>query len=131
MSEEVSRSLHAVIVGHGSFPQGILTAAEKIVGKQEGILAISNHRLGIEELAAKLREGLTEANNRVYVFIDLVGGSCFASCRMLAPEYPDLVLVSGVNLPMLVTYLTYRTRLSDEDLLAKTLEAGCRGIGQV
>jgi mannose/fructose/sorbose-specific phosphotransferase system IIA component len=125
------QSPHTIIVGHGSFPQGLLTAAEKILGKQEDILAVSNHGMGVQELSEKLRKGLTGTNNRVYVFIDLIGGSCFTSCRMLTPDHPDLVLISGVNLPMLVTYLTYRNRLSNKDLLAKILEAGCRGIGKI
>ena len=124
----MSSRIHTVIVGHGSFPQGLLSAAERIVGKQESVTTVSNLGLGTTELIEKLKKGLTETFNGVYVFIDLVGGSCFTACRELAPQHRDWVFIAGVNLPMLVTYLSYRNRLSGEELLRKTLDAGQRGI---
>jgi len=39
-----------------------------------------------------------------------------------------LVFIAGVNLSMLVTYLSYRSKLSGKELVKKTLEAGQRGI---
>jgi PTS system mannose-specific IIA component len=124
----LSNRIHTLIVGHGSFPQGLLSAAERIVGKQEGVAAVSNHGLGTTELIEKLKKGSTETQDGVYVFIDLVGGSCFTACRELALERRGWVFIAGVNLPMLVTYLSYRNRLSADALLQKTLEAGRRGM---
>jgi mannose/fructose-specific phosphotransferase system component IIA len=115
-------------VGHGAFPQGLLSAVEQIAGKQEGVVTVSNQGLGTTELAKKLEEVLIEADNAVYVFIDLAGSSCFNACRALMRKHPEWVFIAGVGLPMLVTYLNYRTRLAGKALIAKTLEAGRRGM---
>ncbi len=124
----MSGCIHTVIAGHGSFPQGLLSAAERIAGRQEGVVIISNDELSAPAFQEKLKQGLTGANNGVYIFIDIAGGSCFTAARSLIPSHPDLVFITGVNLSMLVTYLSYRTRLSGEELLRKTIEAGQRGI---
>lgn len=65
-----------------------------------------------------------------YIYIDLVGDSCFTACRALMPDCPKWVFIAGINLPMLVTYLSYRQRLSGEALVQKTPQAGQRGIKQ-
>jgi len=127
----LSSRIHTLIAGHGSFSQGLLAAAEKIVGKQEGVACISNDSMGLADIVEKIKRVLTKANNRVYVFIDLLGGSCFTACSALTSENHSAVFIAGVNLPMLVTYLSYRERLSGEDLLRKTLEAGQRGIERI
>lgn len=124
----MSSRIHTAIVGHGTFPQGLLSAAEQITGKQEGVVTVSNQGLGTAELTKKLEEVLTEADNAVYVFIDLAGGSCFTACRALMRKHPEWVFITGVGLPMLVTCLNYRARLAGEALIAKTLEAGRRGM---
>lgn len=130
LTHAVVEPIHTVIVGHADFPRGILSAAERIVGKQEGITVVSNHGLGASELAGKIEAELGECVGGLYVFVDLVGGSCFNACRSLLPRCPKWVLISGVNLPMIVTYLSYRTRLAGDELLAKTLEAGRRGMAK-
>lgn len=117
-----------MIVGHGDFPQGLFSAAEKIVGKQGGVEIVSNAGLDVTSLIAEINSKLESPERRIFVFVDLIGGSCFTACRALVPKHPDWVFIAGVNLPMLVTYLSYRTRLSGEELLCKTLEAGIRGI---
>lgn len=124
----MSGCVHTVIAGHGSFPQGLLSAAERIVGRQEGVVTISNDELSVQALQEKLKQGLTGVHNRVYIFIDIAGGSCFTAARSLIPSHPDLVFIAGVNLSMLVTYLSYRSKLSGKELVKKTLEAGQRGI---
>jgi len=124
----LSKTVHTLIVGHGDFPEGLVSAAERIVGTQEGVRVISNKSLDITGLTMKIREELGSCDGEVYVFVDLLGGSCFTACRLLMPEHPHWVCIAGVNLPMLVTYLSYRTRLSGEALLRKTLEAAKRGI---
>lgn len=126
----MSSRIHTAIVGHGTFPQGLLAAVEQIAGKQEGVVTVSNQGLGTAELTKKLEEVLTEEDNAVYVFIDLAGGSCFTACRALMRKHPEWVLIAGVGLPMFVTYLNYRERLAGEELVAKILEAGRRGMEQ-
>ncbi|NLI97305.1 PTS mannose transporter subunit IID [bacterium] len=124
----MNRLIHAVIIGHAKFAQGMLSAAESIVGRQEGVIAVSNEGLGELEMVRSIEEKLDSYEGDLYVFVDLFGGSSFNACRQLKQKHKGWRLVSGVNLPMLVTYLTYRTRLKGSQLLSKTLESGKRGM---
>jgi mannose/fructose-specific phosphotransferase system component IIA len=74
----LSSRIHTAIVGHGTSPQGLLSAAEQIAGKQEGVVTVSNQGLRKAELTEKLEEVLTEADNGVYVFISKLSR---AACR--------------------------------------------------
>lgn len=118
----------AAVVGHGDFPKGLLSAAERIVGKQEGIVTISNEGLGTEELTRLVRTELDGVTSRIFVFVDLKGGSTYNVCRELMSSHKDWVLIAGVNLPMMLTFLSYRQKLNQEELLGKVLEAGRRGM---
>lgn len=126
----MSSRIHTAIVGHWDFPGGLLTAAERIVGKQEDVVPISNDNLGVEDLIRRLEKELDLADENLYIFVDLVGGSCFTACRALMGKHPEWVFIAGVSLPMLVTYLNYRARLGSEELLRKTLESGRHGMEQ-
>lgn len=124
----MNNGYHAAIIGHALFPQGLLSAAESIVGKQDGVITISNENLGGEDLVGFIEKKLAGCKGSLYIFVDLVGGSTFNACRMLLPVNKEWKLLAGVNLPMLVTYLSYRTRLTGDALFDKTLEAGRRGM---
>lgn len=127
----MSSKPHTVIVGHGHFPQGLLEAAQGIVGAaDEGVITISNQGLGLDDLVKRLQTGLDSDTQEVFIFVDLVGGSCFNACRTALVGHPNWVLISGVNLPMIITYLSYRGRLEGEELIGKVLQAGRRGLAR-
>jgi mannose/fructose-specific phosphotransferase system component IIA len=63
-----------------------------------------------------------------FIFVDLRGGSCWRVAKMLVKEYPALKVISGVNIPMLVSFLSKKHdhRL---DELVKIIETDAhRGI---
>ena len=101
----MSSRINTAIVGHWDFPGGLLTAAERIVGKQEDVVTVSNDNLGVADVIQLLEQELDSADDEVYVFVDIVGSSCFNASRSLLPAHQRWVLIAGVSLPMLVTYL--------------------------
>ena len=101
----MSDSQIAIVLGHGQIADGLVSAVERITGIHGRFIALSNEGLGTSEIEELLRERLEETGARV-VFTDLPAGSCnFAACRLLRVR-PDIVVVTGVNLPALLHFAT-------------------------
>jgi PTS system N-acetylgalactosamine-specific IIA component len=95
----------AIVLGHGQIAEGLVSAVERITGIHDHFIALSNEGLGTSEIEELLRERMEVSGARV-VFTDLPAGSCnFAACRLLRVR-PDIVVVTGVNLPALLHFAT-------------------------
>ncbi len=93
----------AIVLGHGRVAEGLVSAVERITGIADRFVALSNEGLGTAEIEEMLRERMEATGARV-VFTDLPAGSCnFAACRLLRVR-PDIVVVTGVNLPALLHF---------------------------
>jgi mannose/fructose-specific phosphotransferase system component IIA len=102
----MSDSQIAIVLGHGQVADGLVSAVERITGIHDRFIALSNDGLGASEIEALLRERMEATGARV-VFTDLPAGSCnFAACKLLRVR-PDIVVVTGVNLPALLHFATY------------------------
>ena len=112
----------AIIIGHGDLPVALADALSTITGPQEGIVAISNRALSMEELKKRI-EGEVKKQKEVIVFTDLPGGSCTIACHSLG-----IPVVSGVNLPMLLEFMVIREKMDIEGLVEKLASTGREGI---
>lgn len=93
----------AIVLGHGRVADGLVSAVERITGIRDRFIPLSNEGLGTSEIEEMLRERMEATGARV-VFTDLPAGSCnFAACRLLRAR-PDIVVVTGVNLPALLHF---------------------------
>ncbi len=93
----------AIVAGHGAFAEGALSAVAQITGLQERFIAFSNAGLGPGEIETRLREVLATTGATI-IFTDLPAGSCTIAARRIAKERPDLVVVTGVALPTLLSF---------------------------
>ncbi|MGT2888058.1 PTS sugar transporter subunit IIA [Streptococcus didelphis] len=120
-----------IIVAHGNFPSGILSALELIAGKQEEVLAIDFVAgMSTEELKLLIQKDLSAAN-KVLILTDLLGGSPFNVSSALSMDYLDksIRVLSGLNLAMLMEAVLSRSTVADLDQLAdKALAAAHNGI---
>lgn len=107
MSGSICRKMtsrpRAIVVGHGSFPQGMVGAVDLITGRGEVFLAVSNQGLSGEDIEATLREAAASTGAKVF-FTDLPGGSATLAVRRLLRDHSDCVLVTGVNLAVLLEF---------------------------
>lgn len=94
----------AVIAGHGSFSQGLISAVQQISGCGDVFIGVSNSGLSGPDIEANFRERATSAGIRVF-FTDLPGGSATMAVRRIMRTDPDIVLVTGTNLPMLLEFV--------------------------
>ncbi|HJP78553.1 MAG TPA: PTS mannose transporter subunit IIAB [Pseudonocardiaceae bacterium] len=127
-----------IFVGHGGYAAGVRDAAEMILGEQEHVGTVSLppngslEQLG-EDIAAELtRLGAQDGANdaEALVLADLMGGSPSNAAARIALTNPNLHLVSGLNLPMVLEVLTSIEETA-AGLAGVALHAGREGVQDV
>jgi len=113
----------ALIVAHGKMGRGLLNAATVIVGEQEAVHSISNSDLSLEQLQKETRDILDHTGDCI-IFVDCLG-SAYTASRIASRGMP---VISGVNLPMLLSFFTKRERLSLNELVEAVITDGRKGI---
>ena len=96
-------AIRALVAGHGTFAGGMVSAVEQISGRGESLAAMSNTGLGLDDIQRTLKDLLDDSGARV-IFTDLPAGSCTMAARRLMRERPDLLLITGVNLSLLLDF---------------------------
>jgi mannose/fructose/sorbose-specific phosphotransferase system IIA component len=119
-----------IILTHGDLCFGLKDTLEGMIGKQEGLLVISNLGLGKNQLSSKLKKAINEERfeEGVVIFVDLFGSSCWQTAKSVAPQDQNVAVLSGVNLPMLVKFFGKREAIPFEKLVSLVKEGGEKGI---
>lgn len=134
MNETAGRPI-IVLVGHGGLPQGMLDAAEMILGKQGGVHVISLAPGEDPEDLGRRLTGLTaevlaqDGAHDLLVLGDLFGGSPANAAAAATMRNPLMELVTGLNLPMLLEVLTAGGSAHEAARVATT--AGSEGVVDV
>lgn len=96
-----------ILMSHGSMAIETLKSAELIVGELPNTVALGLQKSdGPEDLKAKAETAIKEFYGKepVYLFVDLLGGTPGNVAVSLTQDYPDMEVVSGLNLPMVIEY---------------------------
>ena len=115
-----------VVTGHGLFAAGMQSSAKMIAGENELIKYVCfEDGMTPETLAEKLSAAYTELAtcDGIVVLSDLPGGSPFRTAVEVAMAHPDkkIIVLSGTNLPMIVTGSTMLSFEDDVEALAGEL----------
>lgn len=117
-----NEEVRGVVLAHGDMARGLIDAVRHIAGVSGDFLVpVSNTGLGPEVLAEEIAK-LT-AGGPAIVFTDLQSGSCGFAARRCLQTTPNLVVISGVNLPILLEFVMRRS-LPLEQLVPFLLEKG-------
>ena len=104
MSETGERG---IVIAHGDMATGLIDAVKHIAGVTgDFLVALSNRGLGPDALAQEVQR--LAADEPTIVFTDLQSGSCGFAARRCVQEMPQLVVISGVNLPILLEFVMRR-----------------------
>ena len=118
-----------VLVTHAALGSELLRTAEAILGPQERVEVLSNTGTSVESLSGDLRSLIAEEPDApVFLFVDLLGGSCGHVCQLIRGLHPNTTVFSGVNLPMFLEFLYHRDRVSIDELKERILSKGRDGI---
>jgi mannose/fructose-specific phosphotransferase system component IIA len=107
MNEEVGGgpgNPRAIVVGHGEFAGGLVSAVGQICGMADKLIVLSMMGMTPEDIETSIRDELTRTGARV-IFTDLPAGSATSAARRIVRDDPGIVLVSGVNLATLLDFV--------------------------
>ena len=120
-----------VVATHGTLGEALLETVTMIIGRPEQARAVTLSR---DHAPDALREQLVEAieevgrdGDGVLVAADMFGGTP-ANIAMTLLEPGRIELLTGVNLPMLLKFLTYRNNCPLDGLAQRLKEQARDGI---
>ena len=122
----------AVIIAHSSIGRQLIATAEYLVGKLEGIAAVS---IDFEKNIFDARKVISQAMKQVdqgdgvLLLTDLLGGSpCNIALSFLNNEKVEVI--TGVNLPMILTFGNKRRDTPLQEIAKYVQLSGTRGIAR-
>jgi N-acetylgalactosamine PTS system EIIA component len=104
MKEGDAEQPRAVVIGHGEFAAGLVSAVGQICGMGDKLVVLSMMGMTPEEIESTIRGQLDRTGARV-IFTDLPAGSATIAARRIVKGDPGIVLVSGVNLATLLDFV--------------------------
>ena len=112
----------AIVAGHGSFPEGIVSAVEQITGYGSVFVPLSNANLSGEDIESLIRSRAEELGIKVF-FTDLPAGSATIAVRRMMRDTTGVVLVTGANLATLLDFV-FREDETPADAARHAVEKG-------
>ena len=111
-----------ILASHGEFSQGLKQTASMIIGDEGNIFALSAFRDEDEPIKNQVEHLLEVIGYEdVYLLTDIFGGSVNNDLLTLQQQYPELHLVAGMNLPLVISIATQSGKI-DTDQMAALLE---------
>ena len=119
----------ALLVMHADLSAALLRAATQLYGAVEGVETLSNEGLSRDDLEAAIEARVANWTEGGLVLTDVFGGSCFQCGSRAAMEHGgDVIVVSGLNLPILLDYLHNRDAYGARDLAERLKQKGQSSI---
>ncbi len=119
-----------VIVSHGKLAEELLNALTIIIGEAVNIEAIS---IGwyddVEESKKKISKSLkrVDQKNGVVIFTDMFGGTA-SNLSFSFLKNDQVEIITGVNLPMLIKFLSLQRSNNLKEVVKKVVEQGKKNI---
>lgn len=126
-SDKELQPVFGILITHYDIGRELLRAAESIVSPQDNLVVLSNQNVGFDSLQQQIRSVIPDDIN-VIVMVDNFGGSTHIAARTVCESNDRLALICGVNLPMLLSFITKRDRLEFPNLVEVIQEDAVRGI---
>ncbi len=128
--------IRALVITHGDIGREMVQVVEMILGPTEGLQALSNHGKSVADLKNDIQTWLTQtvaddSESGVVLMIDDCGGSCATASQLACGEESGCVILSGVNLAMLLGFMTWRETTEFSDLSRKLVQKSREAIIQV
>ena len=113
-----------ILASHGELSQGLKQTAAMIIGDHSNIYALSAFRDEDQPMTEQIQNILAKVDLAdTYILTDILGGSVNNDLLGVVQEHPDLELITGMNLPLVITLATQVNRVSQEELAAIILES--------
>lgn len=126
-----------IIATHGKMSNGIVSAADLIIGSTENIKTLNLFQEDdVQELNKKFLKDIkaVDQNEGVIIFVDLAGASLYNQAVLAVNSLTDeqqkkIHVIAGVNLPMVIDAINQRMIGSSiQDAVASVINEAQQGI---
>lgn len=114
----------ALIVTHADLGTALVRAAESVVGRIEDVSLLSNEGLSRADLEEAIEASVRHWPAGGLMLTDFWGGSCHTCGVTAARRHGEVIILTGINLPLLLDYLHNRDRLTVGALAERLQQKG-------
>ena len=114
----------ALLVTHADLGAALLRAASVIYGPVEDVAVLSNEGLSREQLEDRIVSQVKGWTHGGLILTDFWGGSCHICGVAATRDRGHIVVVTGLNLPLLLDYLHNREAQEAEALAERLTQKG-------
>jgi len=119
----------AFIITHANLAYCLQKVSEHLTGLTDHFHVYSNEQVDLSLIEAEANDLILKTNpEKILIFTDLAGGSCWALSMKIKKNFPNTSIISGTNVPMLVSFLMNHQRLTWAELLEKIVDDGRKGM---
>ncbi|WP_327796006.1 PTS fructose transporter subunit IIA [Tetragenococcus koreensis] len=117
-----------LLASHGELAKGMLQTVSMLIGELDNIHAFSSYRDDEAGLLYQMNEKINSfnKNDKIYILSDIFGGSVNNEILTLLNK-PNITLITGMNLMLVVGIATQAERISDDEL-ARIIQESQQGI---
>ncbi|MEG0577638.1 MAG: PTS sugar transporter subunit IIA [Bacilli bacterium] len=111
--------LGLILCGHGNFASGLASSAKLLAGNVSDLDYVDFlEGMGQDSLKEKLEEKIRLLDNceKIAILSDIVGGTPFKTSVLISLVSPNVFVVSGTNLPLLLQLILAREGITDNEL---------------
>ena len=106
-----------ILASHGEFAQGLKQTATMMIGDSVPIHALSAFRDEDESILVQIKKLLATIDiEETYILTDILGGSVNNDMLTIIKEYEGLQLITGMNLPLVISIATYNGKIGESEL---------------
>lgn len=124
-----------LVVTHGGLGEELVRVVSLVLGPVDDLGFVSNRGRSAKDVTAAVRDWISARPDGgaggVIVFIDDFGGSCANAAQLAVQGGPPSAILTGVNLAMVLDFLTWRDSLSVPELARRLVEKGRQAISQL
>ena len=129
----LKKPARSIVITHGAIGGELKNVVEMILGPTEGLAAMTNSgKSGSEitkEITAWLDAGCSgQEESPCLIMIDDYAGSCATAAQLAAKGRDSVAIISGVNLAMLLGFVTWRDSSDFDELVRKVVQKGREAI---
>ncbi|UCF04793.1 MAG: hypothetical protein JSV33_12845 [bacterium] len=127
--EVVKTETIGIIITHGDLAEVLKRTVELIVGTVEGVYPLSGSDLCNEDIIGEIRKLITDdGKRRAILFVDYFGGSCCINSVRAVEGVPGVKVISGVNLPVLLDFVTKRGTMDFDTMVDHLIRRGRESV---
>jgi len=120
--------INAIILTHGDLGRALLNTTEKIIGPVENVKVLSNELMSIKNLVVDLENVVNDwCDTDILIGVDFCGGSCWHAAQVVKRNKHNVVLISGINLPMMLSFVSRRESFKLPELAEYLKQSSIKG----